>query len=59
MGIESDPAIQGGAPVVRGTRIPVDVICGLAAHGYSVDEIVDELPTLTSDDVAAALSYKA
>ncbi|GAC1377604.1 MAG: hypothetical protein NVSMB4_07050 [Acidimicrobiales bacterium] len=50
-------AIQGGLPVVRGTRITVDAICGLAERGAAVDEILEEYPALTRADVSAALRY--
>ncbi|GAC1544795.1 MAG: hypothetical protein NVS3B12_33570 [Acidimicrobiales bacterium] len=50
-------AIQGGLPVVRGTRITVDAICGLAESGAVVDEILEEYPALTRADVSAALHY--
>ncbi|GAC1589648.1 MAG: hypothetical protein NVS3B21_06460 [Acidimicrobiales bacterium] len=50
-------AIQGGVPVIRGTRITVDAICGLAEHGASIDDILGEYPALTRADVSAALRY--
>ncbi|GAC1534510.1 MAG: hypothetical protein NVS3B12_15380 [Acidimicrobiales bacterium] len=55
--ISAQRAIQGGLPVVRGTRITVDAICGLAEGGATVDEILDEYPALTRADVSAALLY--
>ena len=44
--IESDPEILGGKPVVRGTRIPVDLILELVEAGYSPEEIAEEYPEL-------------
>jgi uncharacterized protein (DUF433 family) len=43
--------IQGGVPVIRGTRIPVDVIQALLERGFTPAEVVAELPTLSEDDV--------
>lgn len=48
---------MGGQPCIRGLRIPVATVVAMAADGLSVDEIVTELPDLTSEDVVAALRY--
>jgi uncharacterized protein (DUF433 family) len=48
-----------GKPVIAGTRIPVSLILNLLAHGYDVERVVQAYPTLTPDDVAAALMYAA
>lgn len=50
---------MGGMPVVRGLRIPVASVVAMVADGMTAAEIVDELPDLTSDDVAEALRYAA
>lgn len=42
-----DPAVMGGTPVVRGTRIPVAAIFDNLADGMSIDEIVQQFPSLT------------
>ncbi|MFX0102490.1 MAG: DUF433 domain-containing protein [Candidatus Hodarchaeota archaeon] len=47
--IESDPDILGGKPVVRGTRIPIDLLFELVSIGYTIDEIMDQYPTLDRD----------
>jgi len=57
--IVSDPEICHGKPCVRGTRIMVSVILDNVAAGLSWDEIVEEYPPLTRDDVQAALEYAA
>ena len=49
-----DPAIQGGRPVIPGTRIPIDVILGLVEAGWTIEAILEELPSLTREDVVAA-----
>jgi uncharacterized protein (DUF433 family) len=57
--ITVDPDVMGGMPVVRGLRIPVASVVAMVADGMTAAEIVDELPDLTSDDVAEALRYAA
>jgi len=53
----ADPAIRHGDPCVRGTRIPVAILVGSIADGMSIDELIDEYPQLSRDDIRAALSY--
>jgi uncharacterized protein (DUF433 family) len=57
--IEVNPAICGGKPVIRGTRIMVRNILGMVAGGYAIDKILTSYPDLTAEDVAAALEYAA
>ena len=57
--IVMDPAILVGKPVVKGTRISVSMILGLVAHGISFDEIVEDYPSLTKDDIRLAILYAA
>jgi uncharacterized protein (DUF433 family) len=45
------PEILGGKPIVEGTRLSVEHILGLLAHGMSHGEIVESYPELTLDDV--------
>lgn len=47
--------ILGGRPVFRGTRVQVELLFENLAEGYSVDEIVENFPTLDRDDLGAAL----
>lgn len=56
-GIEVNPGICGGKPVIRGTRIMVRNILGMVAGGYAVDRILAAYPDLTHDDVSVALEY--
>ena len=44
--IECNPEILGGKPVIKGTRIPVDLIFELISLNYSVEAIIEEYPTL-------------
>jgi uncharacterized protein (DUF433 family) len=55
--IESNPEICHGRPVIKGTRIMVRNILSMFSAGYDTDRILAEFPTLTRDDVAAALEY--
>jgi len=52
-----DPEIMVGKPVIRGTRIPVDLLIKLVAQGMSQDEILKDYPHLTKEDIQAALFY--
>ena len=55
--ISVNPKVMVGKPVVRGTRIPVELIVKMLAQGISEEEILKEYPRLESDDVRAALAY--
>jgi len=57
--IEVDPKIMHGKPVIAGTRIPVYVILQLLAGGLSPEQICQEYPDLTKEDVQACLAYAA
>jgi len=54
--IESNPEILGGKPVVRGTRIPIDLLFELVSIGYTIDEIIDQYPTLDRDVLVKIIS---
>ncbi|MEK7581341.1 MAG: DUF433 domain-containing protein [Patescibacteria group bacterium] len=59
-GIEINPKIMVGQPVIAGTRIPVYVIIDLLADGLSDKEIMkDYYPNLTKNDIQQALRYSA
>ena len=49
----------GGAPCIRGLRIPVATIVGMVAEGMSEAEILDAYPDLERDDIREALHYAA
>jgi len=57
--IEVNPKILGGKPVIKGTRIPVYLILELLSAGYSFKRIVKAYPSLTEEDVKAAVDYAA
>jgi uncharacterized protein (DUF433 family) len=52
-----DPEILAGKPVIRGTRIAVELVLELLAAGQHEQEILANYPGLTRDDVLACLSY--
>jgi len=54
-----NPKILGGKPVVRGTRIPVYLILELLSAGYDFKRIMEAYPTLTEEDIKAAVEYAA
>jgi uncharacterized protein (DUF433 family) len=57
--IEIDPDRLGGKPVVRGSRIPVQLVVGMVADGWSETRILADYPTLTAEDIRACLRYAA
>ena len=57
--ISLDPAVCGGLPCIRGTRIPIAVILDGMAEGLSPEQIIDHYRQLALEDVKAALAYAA
>ena len=57
--ITSDPKVMLGKPVIKGTRITVELILQKIAGGFSFDEILHMYPHLTKEDILAAVSYAA
>lgn len=55
--IDIDPQVMLGKPVIRGTRITVEILIEKLAAGNSIEEILDDYPRLTREDVLAALAY--
>ena len=54
-----DPKVMVGKPVIRGTRIPVELIVRMLAQGVPEGDILREYPRLKPDDIRAALAYAA
>ncbi len=52
--ITVDPKVRFGRPVIKGTRVPVDLIIGKLAGGMSIEEVAREY-AITEEDVRAAL----
>ncbi|MEA1964041.1 MAG: DUF433 domain-containing protein [Candidatus Aerophobetes bacterium] len=57
--IEINPKVMLGKPVIRGTRIPVEIILKKLSQNISVEEILQDYPRLTRKDIQAALKYAA
>ncbi len=55
--IISTPDVLRGKPRLKGTRIPVSLILGYLAMGSTIEEIREEFPDLTKEQVAACLDY--
>jgi len=53
------PDVMQGKPVIRGTRITVDLILRKLAEGASESDLLDAYPHLTREDIRAALAYAA
>jgi uncharacterized protein (DUF433 family) len=52
-----NPKVMVGKPVIRGTRLTVQYILGLLAHGATVDEVLQEYEGLTREDILACLLF--
>jgi uncharacterized protein (DUF433 family) len=57
--ITLNPAQMGGAPCIRGLRIPVAAVVGMVAEGMSDKAILDAYPDLEPEDIREALRYAA
>lgn len=55
--ITLDPAILVGKPVIKGTRISVELVVSLLAQGWKDADIIRNYPNLTEDDIRACLGY--
>lgn len=55
--IEINPAVMLGKPVIRGTRIPVELIIRKLSEGATEADLLDAYPRLTKGDIRAALAY--
>jgi uncharacterized protein (DUF433 family) len=57
--IELNPDVMGGKPVIRGTRIPVDMVLRKLGAGVPVEAILADHPNLSRDDILAAQKFAA
>jgi uncharacterized protein (DUF433 family) len=57
--ITTDPAVLGGKPVARGTRLAVDFILGLFASGWTTQQIIENYPDLTPESLRAVFAFAA
>ncbi len=58
-GIAINPKVMLGKPVIRGTRIPVELILRKLGEGATEAELLDAYPNLKPDDIRAAMTYAA
>lgn len=57
--ISQDPKVMVGKPVIRGTRITVELILRMLGQGHSVETIINAYPGLTQEDILAAQAFAA
>lgn len=57
--IVRDPAVCGGEPIVRGTRVTVRTVLASLAEGMTADEILRDFPTLNEEAVKAVIAFAA
>ena len=57
--ITTDSKIMLGKPIIKGTRITVELILRKLSQGMTIEELLEGYPHLTRDDILAALSYTA
>jgi uncharacterized protein (DUF433 family) len=57
--IVNDPDILGGKPVIAGTRISVQLILEKMRDGWTINDLLDDYPYLTREQIVAALAYAA
>ncbi len=57
--ITADPEILGGKPVIAGTRISVQLILEKIGDGWSIQDLLEDYPHLTREQIIAAIAYAA
>jgi len=57
--VEIHPGVLQGKPVIRGTRIPVELLLRKLAEGATIEDLLDAYPRLSRDDVRGVLDYAA
>lgn len=55
--VERNPSILGGTPVIKGTRLNVYALAGRLTHGETIDALLNEYPSVTREQLEAALLY--
>jgi len=55
--ISIDPEVMTGKPVITGTRLTVEFILNLLAHGATIEEIIQEYKGLTKNDIQACILF--
>ncbi len=57
--VEINPKVMMGKPIIRGTRIPVELILRKLSEGAKEKELLEAYPRLTKEDIKAAIRYAA
>ncbi|MGH6923903.1 MAG: DUF433 domain-containing protein [Propylenella sp.] len=57
--ILQDPKVMVGKPVIKGTRIPVELILRALGSGWSIETVLEQYPHLTREDILAAQAFAA
>jgi uncharacterized protein (DUF433 family) len=57
--IEANPGVMDGKPVIRGTRVPVELVLRKLGSGMSLEAILADHPRLTREDITAAHVFAA
>ena len=57
--IESKPTVLYGKPVIKDTRVPVDLLLEKLSAGEEIDDLLKAYPRITKDDILAALAFAA
>jgi uncharacterized protein (DUF433 family) len=57
--IEINPQIMMGKPVIRGTRIPVELLLRKISEGATEEDLLDAYPRIKREDIRAAVAYAA
>lgn len=57
--IACDPKIMAGKPVIKGTRVKVELLLRLLSQGNTIEQLLEGYPQLTREDILAALAYAA
>lgn len=55
--IESKPDVMGGTPVFAGTRVPIQALLDCLEAGHSLDEFLDDFPTVKREQAVAVLEH--
>jgi uncharacterized protein (DUF433 family) len=58
-GIIVDSRVMAGKPVIKGTRIPVELVLSKLSANHSMDELLSDYPELTTDQIKDCLRYAA
>lgn len=57
--IERKPGVMTGKPIIKGTRITVELILERLAAGWSQEQLIESFPHITVEDIRAALAFAA